>query len=155
MTPVSFRCIELIPQPPKQIAAQILDLHNWTEFEGYGPLPGIKSAEFEFKTEEIVGTRIRVTNTDGSTHVEVIREWDPARRIHLHFQEFSPPLSRLADGFDEVFEFEPSEGQTRVIRSFQMHPSSRFTKPLLWLISLILRRAIAAHLRQMRAQAAE
>lgn len=46
----------------------------------YGPLPGIREAEFEAKTAEIVGTRIRVTNRDGSTHVEEIVEWEPTRR---------------------------------------------------------------------------
>ena len=44
----------------------------------------------------MVGTRIRVTNTDGSTHVEEIVEWEPARRIRLRIGGFSPPLSRLA-----------------------------------------------------------
>lgn len=155
MKPIRFQCVELIPQSPQNVAAQILDLNKWTEFAGYGPMPGIKSAEFELKTDQIVGTRIRVTSTDGSIHVEEIRAWDPARRIHLHFQEFSPPLSRLATGFDELFEFENDSDQTRVTRSFELHPRSVWTKPLLWFISLLLRRAIAAHLRQMRAQSAD
>ena len=51
---------------------QILDLSKWPEFNGYGPLPGIREADFETKTDEIVGTKIRVTNRDGSTHVEEI-----------------------------------------------------------------------------------
>ena len=152
MKPITFKCVELFRQPSQEIAAQILDLEKWSEFKGYGPMPGIESAEFELKTEEIVGSRFRVTNTDGSSHVEEIREWDPARRVHLHFQDFSPPLSKLATGFDEVFEFEQADGCTKVTRSFAMHPRSLLTKPLLWLISLLVRRAIAAHLRQMRAQ---
>lgn len=155
MTSITFECVELIPQPPQEIAAQILDLNKWTEFEGYGPMPGIQSAEFELKTDKIVGTRIRVTSTDGSSHLEEIREWNPSRRIHLHFQEFSPPLSRLATGFDEVFVFESDNDQTRVTRSFELHPRSIWTTPLLWLISLLLRRAIAAHLRQMRDQSTD
>ena len=69
-------------------------------------LPGIKAAEFEARTPEVVGTRIRVTNTDGSSHVEEIVEWEPDRRLRLRMGEFSPPLSRLATGFDETWEFE-------------------------------------------------
>jgi hypothetical protein len=73
----------------------------------------------------------------------------------MHMSEFTPPLAKLAAGFDEVFEFEESDGQTRLTRSFQMHPRSVWTRPILWLISLFLRQAIAAHLRQMRAQSAD
>jgi hypothetical protein len=31
-----------------------------------------------------------------------------------------------------------------------LHPRSAVTRPALWLISLLLRRAVARHLRQMR-----
>ena len=85
---------------------QILDLGLWPSFQGYGPLPGIRAAEYEARTPEVVGTRIRVTDTDGSSHVEEIVEWEPDRRIRLRMGEFSPPLSHLATGFDETFEFE-------------------------------------------------
>jgi hypothetical protein len=152
--PIRFSCEEILDIPPERIAEQILDLSRWPEFRGYGPLPGIKAAEFEARTPEVIGTRIRVTDTDGSTHVEEIVEWAPNRHIRLRMGEFSPPLSRLATGFDETFEFERTGGQTRVVRRFELHPRSGATRPLLWLISLLLRRAIARHLRQMRDEAA-
>jgi len=38
---------------PDEIANQILELSTWPEFHGYGPLPGIREAEFETKTDEI------------------------------------------------------------------------------------------------------
>jgi len=63
---------------------------------------------------------------------------------------FSPPLSRLATGFDETWGFASDGRETRVARSFAIHPRSRLTRPPLWLISLLLRKAIARHLRQMR-----
>jgi hypothetical protein len=150
MKPITFTCEATLPQKPEEIASQILDLSRWIEFNGYGPLPGIRQAEFEIRTAEIIGTGIRVTNRDGSTHVEEIVEWEPTRRLRLHMHEFSPPVSRLATGFAETWEFERVGDDTHVVRSFEMHPKSALTRPLLWLISFLLKRAIALHLEQMR-----
>ena len=93
---------------------------------------------------------LRVTNRDGSTHVEEIVQWEPARRLRLHMSEFSPPVSRLATAFDETWRFEPDGDRTHIVRSIEMHPKSALTRPLLWLISLLLKWAIARHLEQMR-----
>jgi len=150
MKPITFSCEVTVPLAPEQIAAQILDLAQWTEFKGYGVLPGIKSAEFEVRTLSIVGTRIRVTNTDGSSHVEKIVKWEPDRLLRLDMEQFSPPLSRLATHFVETWAFERIDAQTRAIRSFEWHAKSAIAKPILWLISILLKRAIARHLRQMR-----
>jgi hypothetical protein len=147
---ITFNCKATLAITPDEIAKQILDTSNWTDFKGYGPLPGIKSAEFEVKTPEIVGSRIRVHNTDGSTHVEEITEWFPDRRVALRMHEFSVPLSWLATGIDETWEFERDSATTNVVRSFQLHARSVLTCPLLWLISKILKRAIDRHLSQMR-----
>lgn len=150
MKPITFACAETLPLAPEEIAGQILDLANWTAFKGYGPLPGIKAAAFEARTPTIIGTRIRVTNTDGSGHVEEIVEWVPDRRLRLDMKAFSPPLSRLATGFVETWEFERLGDFTRVTRTFEMHPKSFLARPVLWLISFLLQRAVARHLRQMR-----
>ena len=150
MTPIRFSCEDTLGSTPEEIARQILDLDLWPSFVGYGPLPEIRTAVFEARTPEVVGTRIRVTDKGGSSHVEEIAEWEPGRRIRLRMGEFSPPLSRLATGFDETFEFERVGGQTRVVRRFELHPKGTATRPLLWLISLLLKRAVARHLRQMR-----
>lgn len=149
MKPITFSCEETLGQTPEQIAGQILDLAKWPEFTGYGVLPGIKSAEFEVRTPGIVGTRIRVTNTDGSSHVEEIVEWEPSR-LRLEMKDFSPPISRLADRFVETWQFKRIDDSTNVTRSFELHSKSLLTRPLLWLISILLKRAIARHLRQMR-----
>ncbi len=149
MKPITFACQATLRQPPEQIAAQILDLAKWAEFAGFGPLPAIRSAKFEVRTAEIVGTRIRVTNTDGSSHLEEIVEWDPHRRVRLRMGEFSPPLSRLATGFDETWQFERVGDKTRVNREFALHPTSVLARPLLWVIARLLKRAVERHLRQM------
>ena len=155
MNPITFSCTDTLPQAPEDIAGQILDLTNWTDFKGYGVLPGIKAAEFEARPPGIVGTRIRVTNTDGSSHVEEVVEWEPDRRLRLDMKDFSPPLSRFAHGIEEVWEFERLGDGTRVVRSFKLHPKSVFARPVLWLISLLLKRAVARHLSQMRRASAQ
>ncbi len=149
MKPITLTCEETLPLVPEEIARQILDLSKWPDFHGYGPIPGIKTAEFEVRTSTIVGSRIRVTNLDGSTHVEEIVEWQPDRRIQLRMGEFSAPLSRLATGFVETWEFQQHDNETRVIRSFKLNAKSMLTKPILWLISFLLKRAIVSHLHEM------
>ena len=150
MKPVSFSCEATLPLAPEDIARQILDLDKWPEFQGYGPIPGIKTAVIDVETPGVVGTRIRVTNLDGSSHVEEIVEWQPDRSVRLEFKDFSPPLSRLATTFEEIWEFEPLDGQTRVVRSFRLHAKSMLARCLLWMNSFLLKRAIARHLREMK-----
>ena len=150
MKPVTFACNEILTLAPEDVARQILDLTKWPDFHGYGPLPGIKAAEFEVRTPDIVGSRIRVTNQDGSSHVEEIVEWQPTQRIRLHMKEFSLPLSRLATWFVETWDFERVGNETKVTRSFEMNAKSLLAWPVLWVISFMLKRAIARHLREMR-----
>jgi len=150
MKPIGFYCEETLAFPPYVIAQQILDIANWTEFKGYGMLPGIERAEFEVRTPGIVGSKIRVTNTDGSRHLEEIVEWQPERGLKILMTEFSNPLGRLATHFEETWDFKRIGNQTRVTRSFQLHAKTAWSRPLLWLISLVLKKAIARHLHQMR-----
>ena len=152
MRPIIFSCVATLPLAPVEISSQILDVKKWPDFHGYGPIPGIKAAEFEIRTGNIVGSRIRVTNLDGSTHVEEIVEWHPDQRLQLHMRDFSPPLSRLAAGFIETWEFEQVGGQTKITRSFEMNAGSMAAWPVLWLISFVLKRAIDRHLHQLGRQ---
>lgn len=150
MKPVSFCCVETLSISGAELARQILDLTKWPYFTGYAFLPGIKAAEFEVRTAEIVGSRFRVVNTDGSSHVEEILEWDPDRQITMHMKEFSPPLSRLATHFEERWVFAPAPEGTKVTRCFRLYAKRLVTWPLLWAISIFLQKAIARNLEQMR-----
>ena len=152
MKPITFVCKSTLPLSPEDIANQILDVAKWPDFRGYGPIPGIKIAEFEIRTANIVGSRIRVTNLDGSTHAEEIVEWQPDHRLQLHMQDFSPPLSRLATGFVETWEFQRVGSETKISRFFKMNAKSIAAWPVLWLISFVLKRAIDRHLLQIRSQ---
>lgn len=155
MKPITFTCHETLPLAPEEIAQQILDVAKWLDFRGYGPIPGIKSAVFETRTPNVVGSRIRVTNLDGSTHVEEIVVWQPDRRLQLQMGNFSKPLSRLASAFVETWEFERVGNETKVARSFELNAKSMLTKPVLWLISFFLKRAIARHLTEIKQAAKE
>ena len=149
MKPITFSCAEIIGISSDEIAQQILNLANWPDFKGFGVLPGIKAAEFEVKMPEIVGSRIKVIDTEGSSHVEEIVEWQTDRRLRIHMKEFSPPLARLATDFEETWDFERIDGGTKVIRSFKLYAKSALTRPLLWVVSILLKKAIARHLEQM------
>jgi hypothetical protein len=65
--------------------------------------------------------------------------------------DFSPPLSRLATRFEEEWAFERADVVTLVARTCRLYPKSVLTCPVVWLISFLLRRAVARHLRQMKA----
>lgn len=153
MKPIQFACQAVLSLSAEGIARQILDLNRWPEFPGYGPLPGIQRAEFEVRTPDLVGTRIRVTNRDGSTHVEEIVAWDLPRLVRLRMGDFSPPLSRMATGIDETWRFEARASETCVVREFAIHPKSRLARPVLWLIAKLLKRAVDRHLALMREEA--
>jgi len=152
--PITFSCRELLTASPAQICQQIARVESWREFHGYGPLPGIASAQYERRTPGMKGSRIRVRNRDGSGHVEEITEWNPEERIVMQLQEFSSPLGTFADRFVEEWEFTPGPDGTQVRRKFSLYPVSAVARVPLWAISLLLRRAIARHLRQMKSSAA-
>ncbi|MGM0586859.1 MAG: hypothetical protein ACQETE_00450 [Bacteroidota bacterium] len=117
---------------------------------GIWPLPGIVEATFVKRTQEIAGSIIQVSNTDGSTHQEQIITWDPPKRIDIRFQRFSPPLSYLADHFIERWVVQNGHAETPTLhRSFELVPKHSWTVPPLWLISLLLRRAIKQHTQEI------
>ena len=149
MKPIAFQFTRLIPTSASDICAAIVDVDRWSEFGGYGILPGIEKAVFEKQTADMVGSRIRVRNTDGSQHVEEIYKWIPGQEIAMKFHEFTPPLSYLATHFTEEWHLKAEGYATHVTRSFEMFPRRLTTRPLLWLISLLFRRAIARHLEEM------
>ena len=67
----------------------------------------------------------------------------------MHLKEFSAPLSRLSTGFEETWDFERTDGATKVVRSFKLHARSAVSRPILRLTAILLKKAIARHLSQM------
>src|SRR5262249_7766023 len=67
----------------------------------------------EVQTPGIVGSRIRITNRDGASHIEEVVEWQPDQRLRLRIHGFSRLLSRLATEFEETWEFQRPGTGTR------------------------------------------
>lgn len=146
MKPITFECHKKIPKSAVQICTEIADVARWSEFGGYGVLPGIAHAEYEIQTAAMIGSRIQVCNTDGSRHVEEIEKWVWGEEVAMKFTGFTPPLSRLATHFTEDWVLKEQGGGTAVTRSFALYATRPLARPVLWLISLLFRRAIARHL---------
>ncbi len=153
MKPIEFQCSQMIPASADVICAGLADTSRWSEFGGNGLLPGIQSAQYEQRTDTMVGSRIRVRNTDGSEHVEEIYAWVESQTVGMRLQEFTPPLKYLATHFTEDWRFQARPPATFVTRTIRMFPRSPATYPALWLISQLFRRAIAQHLVEMAASA--
>lgn len=149
MKPITIQVHGQSRKTPWEISQQILDLTRWPEFGGYSILPGIRRAEFETKTPIIIGSRIRVHNTDGSTHVEEVVEWDDEHRVALKFQDFSPPLSRLATHFLETWEYRPLSAGTEITRSLAMYPKGLPGWLVLLPISRLMKKAFEHNARQL------
>ncbi|MEL6253031.1 MAG: hypothetical protein AAFR87_13535 [Bacteroidota bacterium] len=149
MPAIKFSCHKFISQLPDAISGQIADIEKWKDFKGHGFLPGIADAYFDPKTSDMVGSKIRVKNTDGSLHIEEILIWEADAEILMRLHEFSPPLNRIASHFMEHWHLERVAGGTMVERAFELYPKSIFTQPFLWIISLFFRKAIDKHLDEM------
>jgi hypothetical protein len=152
MRPITFSCEQRLPLAAEEIARQVLDLAKWPDFHGCGPIPGIKSAVFEVQPPEVVGTRIRVTNVDGSV---TWKKSSSGSRSGAWCYTSSSSLRRChawRPGMEETWEFRAVAGGTHVTRSFAMHPQSAMKRMPLWAISFLLKRAIARHLRELSAK---
>lgn len=128
MRPITFERSRTIRKSATEISSEIADVARWREFRGYGILPGIESAEYEERTDEMVGSRVRVRNTDGSEHIEEIREWDPGRRIVIELGSFMPPLSRVSTHFFEEWGFQSAASPTKLLASPAATPRGLLAK---------------------------
>jgi hypothetical protein len=148
MSPIYIESIRHMSTTPEMVGLQMLQLENWRQFDGYGPLPGIKEASFRKKTDEIIGTQIAVKNRDGSSHIEEITAWLPGD-IVLEMKEFSAPLSRMATHFIERWTFTKVDSRYQVCRSFLMHPRGLMGSLVLRVIAPLMKRAVDKHLEQI------
>lgn len=150
MRPIEFEVKKTIKSPAKEISEKVLDVATWSSFDGEGLLPGIEKAEFEKRTKKMVGSRIRVKNSDGTEHIEEILEWEAGKRIVMKIDGFPTTLSYLATHFIEEWNFEKTEkNETLVKRKFQLFPTSFLTRPLLGQISAFMEKSIAKQLDEM------
>jgi hypothetical protein len=150
MRPIQFTATAILTLSPEQIADRIAAVETWSDFRGYGIVPGIRSARYEWSTDSLEGARIRVENLNGSVHLEEILRWDVPRSIVMRIFDLPPPLLRgLAEEFLEEWTFEEREDGTSVRRTFTLFPRGTASRAVLWIVSLFLREAVTRHLRQL------
>lgn len=107
---------------------------------------------------EFVGTVFAVTDMRGDTYTESITRWDPESILEIRMDGFVKPLSSFSTHFFERWtierEFASSTNDSEVpvvVRSFEMYPKSRITRPALWFIGQMMRRAVDRHSARMLA----
>ncbi len=150
MNPIEFEVKKIIKNSAKEISKKALEVENWNSFDGYGILPGIEKAEFEERTKKMIGSRIRVKNSDGTDHLEEILEWGSGKRIVMKIYDFPTALSYVATHFIEEWNFEKlGKNETLVSRKFQLFPTSFLTRPLLSQIAAFIEKSIAKQLDEM------
>jgi hypothetical protein len=149
MNPIEIKIHGHTQKSSQEICSTFLDTDRWPEFKGYSILPGIKNAGFEMRTPTLVGSRIKVQNTDGSSHIEEIIEWDETSKIALRFQEFNSPLKNLATHFIETWSFGRSNNGTEVTRSMAMYPKGLAGWLMLMPISKLMKKAFERNSTQL------
>lgn len=131
--------------PPADVFALVVDLSRWSLFRGAGPVPGIVRAQTEDGAPLGLGSRVRVTNTDGSVHHEVVVGFEPGRAYRVRM-ELTPPASRVLASIEEDLALTPTEdGGTSLVRTFVLKPTSALSSPVAWVASRFLERAVRAH----------
>lgn len=150
MNPIEFKVEKTIKNSPSEICENVLDVSTWSSFDGYGFLPGIEKAFYERRNDELVGSRIRVKNSDGTEHLEEILEWETNKKLVMKIYDFPTALSYMATHFIEEWNFKKlAKDETLVTRKFQIYPTSFLTRPLLGQIAGFMERAIAKQLDEM------
>jgi hypothetical protein len=149
MKPIEIKITGHTQKSSQEICVHFLDTDRWSDFKGYFILPGIQKAHFELKTPTLVGSKIKVHNTDGSAHVEEIIQWDVENKIGLRFQEFGLPLKNFATHFIETWEFRKSGDGTDLTRTMTLYPKGLFGWCMLAPISLLMKKSFEKNLSQL------
>jgi hypothetical protein len=150
MQPIAITISGHTYQSSEEICRELLKTERWSEFKGFFILPGVKNARFECQTPSLVGSRIHVQNTDGSSHIEEIIEWDVLHKVVLRFQEFNSPLKHLATHFIEVWTFDNSANGTEVSRTMILYPKGLLGWCMLLPIAQLMKGALKKNTHQLR-----
>jgi hypothetical protein len=130
---------------PDQCFSFVTDLTKWTTFTGYGPLPGIRHAEAADGRPLALGSVVRVQDSDGSSHEEVVTVFERPTTYAVTMR-LTPPASWLMKRIDERVDFQAIPCGTRITRRFDVLPRSFLAWPLVWAVTfLLLRPAVRRH----------
>jgi hypothetical protein len=134
---------------PEQICKEIFDVDRWSDFKGYGFLPGIAKVTMKSPANSIVGTEFYVENTDGSKHKETVQSFNPGKCLIMKMSYFTFPVKNIATHFIERWDFANTNSGYRINRTFELYPKNAFASLPLWLISRLLKQAVARHTHQI------
>jgi len=148
LNPIELTTNGFVNRTPNDICSILLDTNRWSEFEGYSILPGIEKAEFEKRTAEVVGSRIKVRNNDGSSHIEEIVEWDVNKKVVFKFQDFNSILKYFATHFIEEWNFVTKDEGTEIERNMKMYPKHVVGWLILKPVSKLMKKALEKNLMQ-------
>jgi hypothetical protein len=134
---------------PEQICEEIFNVDRWSGFKGYGPLPGIAKVTMKSPANSIVGTEFYVENTDGSKHKETVQSLSAGNYLIMKISDFTAPVKNIATHFIERWDFTDTNSGYRINRTLELYPKNAFAALPLWLISWLLKKAIARHTHQI------
>ncbi len=150
-----FTTVTEVPVPPAAVFASITDLALWPGFTRYGPMPGFARAEVEGDGAVVLGASVRVTNTDGSVHHEIVDVFVPdvayGCRMDLTPVTDDPAARPSAAGrvFAEIRErvdLAATPSGTRITRTFTTVPRAWTTAPAAWIVThFLLQPAVKRH----------
>lgn len=134
---------------PEQICEEIFDVDRWSCFKGYVPLPGIAKVTMKSPANSIVGTEFYVENTDGSKHKETVQSFNAGKCLIIKMSDFTSPIKNIATHFIERWDFVDTTSGYRINRTLELYQKNAFASLPLWLISRLLKKAVARHTHQI------
>jgi hypothetical protein len=138
-----------IEAPRQAVFDHTIRPENFGSFEGFGPIPGIRSATYVTHGPVGVGSRRRVLNTDGSEHSEEITHFEAPRRHNSRIFDIRPPFALIVRFLEDDWIFEDSGDRTRIQREFRID-ARPLALPIAVLLLPLLRRAVRRDLDNIR-----
>ena len=138
-----------IATPRETLFHHTMQAENGVSFEGYGPIPGIRSAHYTTPGPVRVGSIRHVENTDGSAHNEEITRLEPPTRHTARIFGIQRPFALLVRGAEDDFQLEPTAQGTRLSRTFTVDVRPH-ALPIALLLLPFLRRAVRRDLENVR-----
>ena len=135
-----------LPAPQDAVFEFITSEEGFLSFRGFGPIPGLRSVQFDHGDFRTVGSVSTVTNTDGSTHRERVTVYEPSRRYAIQIDSISSPFRLLMDHAEESWLLTAASSGTAVERMFRFVLRTPLALPLAVPIAqLLFRQAVRRH----------
>ena len=146
MSPATTTVTATVGVDQRTVFGLIVPIDLTTIFTGYGVLPAVISIKRQTGAWDAVGQKRTVCLSDGSTAREQLTGYDEARYFSYRVSEFTGAIHYLVRSADGAWWFDAdAAGQTTIRWQYAFNPRSRFTQPVLWLLSKTLWRSYMRH----------